>query len=95
MSARYFRATPSVYEGVRSLLDAAWGYPTPDGKTLTAISPAGELPADEEGRVYLVVDADYCDYVLPAQMLPQLLASGAVEEIDAAAYAAVLPAMPV
>lgn len=95
VSARYFRSLPEVHEAVRSQLDAAWGYPAADGKTLTAIAPASGLPADGQGRVYLAISAEYCEYVLPSEMLPQLLASGAVEEVDAAAYAAVLPPMPV
>lgn len=88
---RYFRSTAAVYESIRSQLDAAWGYPNAETKTLTAIPPVGELPTDPQGRVYLAISAEYCDYILPSQMLPELLASGAVEEIDAAAYAAVLP----
>lgn len=88
---RYFRSTAAVYESIRSQLDAAWGYPNAETKTLTAIPPAADLPADPQGRVYLAISAEYCDYILPSQMLPELIASGAVEEIDAAAYAAVLP----
>ena len=92
---RFFRAFPNVYESIRAQLDAAYGYPNGETKTLTAIPPAVELPADAIGRVYLAISADYCDFVLPSQMLPQLLASGAVEEIDAATYqAAVQPQEP-
>lgn len=92
---RYFRSTAAIYEQVRATLDQAWGYPNAETKTLTAIPPVGELPTDQQGRVYLAISAEYCDYILPSQMLPELLASGAVEEIDAAAYAAVLPPSPV
>lgn len=88
---RYFRSTAAVYESIRSQLDAAWGYPNAETKTETAIPPAAQLPTDSQGRVYLAISAEYCDYILPSQMLPELIASGAVEEIDAAAYAAVLP----
>ena len=88
---RYFRSTAAVYESIRSQLDAAWGYPNAETKTLTAIPPVGELPADQQGRVYLAISAAYCEYVLPSQMLPELLASGAVEELTAAEYAAVFP----
>lgn len=91
---RYFRSTAAVYEAIRSKLDAAWGYPNAETKTETAIPPAGNLPKDAEGRVYLVVSAEYCDYILPSEMLPQLLASGAVEEIDEATYRAILPPSP-
>jgi hypothetical protein len=88
---RYFRATPAIYESIRATLDAAWGYPNAETKTLTAIPPSSELPSDEQGRVYLAISADYCDYILPSQMLPELIASGAVEEIDEAAYRSEFP----
>ena len=92
---RFFRALPNVYESIRDQLDAAYGYPNAETKTLTAIPPVAELPIDAQGRVYLSVTAGYCDFVLPSQMLPQLLASGAVEEIDEATYrAAVQPQEP-
>lgn len=88
---RYFRSTPAIYEQARSTLDAAWGYPNAETKTETAIPPVGDLPTDGQGRVYLAISAAYCDYILPSEMLPQLLASGAVEEVDAATYQAALP----
>lgn len=91
---RYFCASSTTYEQVRSQLDREWGYPNADTKTQTAIPPAAELPVDSSGRVYLAIQNEYCDYVLPSQMLPGLLASGAVNEIDAAAYAAILPPPP-
>ena len=91
---RYFRSTAAVYESIRSQLDAAWGYPNAETKTLTAIPPVGELPADGQGRVYLAISAAYCDYILPSQMLPELLASGAVEEIDREAYMAAVSVAP-
>lgn len=87
MSAtKYFRSTDAVYEAVRSQLDAAWGYPNAETKTETAIPPAADCPHDTQGRVYLSISASYCDYILPAQMLPELLASGAVEEISEAEF---------
>lgn len=91
---RYFRSTPAVYAGICSQLDAAYGYPNAETKTDRTLPLASDLPADGQGRVYLAVDAAYCDYILPGQMLPQLLAGGAVEEVDAATYAALLPAGP-
>ena len=92
---RYFRSTPAVYGSICSQLDAAYGYPNAETKTERALPLAADLPTDDQGRVYLAISAEYCDYVLPSEMLPQLIASGAVEEVDAAAYAAVLPSMPV
>lgn len=92
---RYFRSTPAVYGSICSQLDAAYGYPNAETKTERALPLAAELPTDAQGRVYLAISAEYCNYVLPSEMLPQLLASGAVEEVDAATYTALLPPMPV
>jgi hypothetical protein len=88
---RYFRSTPAVYTGVCSQLDAAYGYPNAETKTERALPLPEELPADAQGRVYLAISAAYCDYILPSEMLPQLLASGAVEEVTAAVYEALVP----
>ena len=92
---RYFRSTPAVYGSICSQLDAAYGYPNAETKTERALPLAADLPTDAQGRVYLAISAEYCDYILPSEMLPQLIASGAVEEVDAAAYESVLPPMPV
>jgi hypothetical protein len=91
---RFFCSTPAVYADICAQLDAAYGYPNAETKTLRTLPLAGELPTDGQGRVYLAVSAEYCDYILPGEMLPQLLASGAVEEVDAATYAALLPPEP-
>jgi hypothetical protein len=91
MSARYFRSSPAVYVGICQQLDAAYGYPNAETKTERTLPLAVDLPADGQGLVYLAVSQEYCDYILPGQMLPELLASGAVEEVDAATYAALLP----
>jgi hypothetical protein len=88
---RYFRSTAAAYAAICSQLDAAYGYPNAETKTERALPLASELPTDAQGRVYLAISAEYCDYVLPSEMLPQLIASGAVEEVDAAAYLAVVP----
>lgn len=88
---RYFRSDAVTYEAIRAQLDAAWGYPNAETKTETAIPPVAELPADDQGRVYLAISADYCEYILPSQMLPELLASGAVQELTAAEYEAAVP----
>ncbi len=92
---RYFRAAPAVYAGICAQLDAAYGYPNAETKTMRSLPLVADLPSDGQGRVYLAVDAVYCDYILPGEMLPQLLASGAVEEVDAATYDALLPPSPV
>lgn len=85
---RYFRSTPGIYAGICDQLDAAYGYPNPEAKTERALPLASTLPVDATGRVYLAIDAEFCEYTLPAELLPDLLASGAVEEITEAAYMA-------
>ena len=88
---RYFRAiNDEVYEQARLTLDAAWGLPSTDGRTVTCIDPASVAPRDSQGRIVLAVHNEFCQYDAVAAMLPQLIASGAVEEIDAATYQAVV-----
>ena len=87
---RYFRSSDAIYEQVRLSLDAAWGH-GPGTGTLTCFEPAATAPHDPQGRVLLAVHAEFCEYEAVASMLPQLLASGAVEEIDDATYRASLP----
>jgi hypothetical protein len=87
---RYFRSTPAVYASICSQLDAAYGYPNAETKTERTLPPTAELLMDGQGRVYLAIPAEYCDYILPGQMLPELLASGAVEEVAQAEYQALL-----
>jgi hypothetical protein len=89
---RYFRSPPPVYADICAQLDAAYGYPNEATKTLRTLPLAINLPSDGEGRVYLAISAAYCDYNLPSELLPQLIAAGLVEEITAQDYAAVLPA---
>jgi hypothetical protein len=88
---RFFRSTPAVYANICAQLDAVYGYPNAETKTLRTLPLTADLPSDGQGRVYLAVSADYCDYNLPSELLPQLIAAGAVEEITAEQYAAVLP----
>lgn len=88
---RYFRSTPAVYASICAQLDAAYGYPNAETKTERALPLAAELPSDSQGLVYLAISQEYCNFILPSEMLPQLLASGAVEEVDAATYQALLP----
>jgi hypothetical protein len=91
---RYFRSTPAVYSDICDQLDAAYGYPNAETKTDRALPLVAELPSDDQGRVYLAVSAQYCDYNLPSEMLPQLIAAGLVDEITAEQYEAVMPSMP-
>jgi len=84
---RFFRtADADLYESIRLQLDAAWGHPTPDGQTLTCIAPAAVAPRDEDGRILLAVREEFATWEPAATLLPQLLASGAVEEIGRAEY---------
>lgn len=91
---RYFRSTPAVYADICAQLDAAYGYPNAETKTERTLPLLGDLPTDSQGRVYLAVSAAYCDYILPGQMLPDLLASGAVTELTEAQYRAAVPQVP-
>ena len=88
---RYFRSTDEVLSLVNAQLDAAYGYPNEATRTNTALPSAAECPHDSEGRVYLAVDGAYCDFILPSEMLQQLIDSGMVEEIDEATYGSILP----
>jgi hypothetical protein len=81
-----------VYDNICDQLDAAYGYPSQETKTERTLPLAAGLPSDAAGRVYLAVSAEYCEYNLPSEMLPELIASGLVAEITAADYAAALPA---
>jgi hypothetical protein len=82
---RYFRIPDdATYEDIRGQLDDAWGHP--DAVTATCVDPAAVAPRDALGAILLAVDVQFCGYPIAAQMLPQLLASGAVQEITAEAY---------
>lgn len=88
---RHFRtASDPVYEQARVTLDAAWGLLAPT----TCIEPAATAPRDAQGRIVLAVNDEFCAYSVAAELLPQLLASGAVEEIDAATYMAAVSVAP-
>lgn len=90
---RYFRSTDEVLSQVNAQLDAAYGYPNDATKTATTLPAAADCPHDANGRVYLAVANAYCEFVLPSQMLPQLIDAGVVEEITEAEYLAVLPSV--
>jgi hypothetical protein len=92
MNQRFFRtADAALYESIRLQLDAAWGHPTPDGRTVTCFDPASLAPRDPAGRLLLAVNDEFATWEPAATLLPQLLASGAVEEISESAYADALP----
>jgi hypothetical protein len=79
----FFRiADDQLYEQVRLSLDAAWGHIPP----ATCVDPAAVAPRDSQGRILLAVRPEFVAFDAVAAMLPDLLASGAVEEITAAEY---------
>jgi len=89
---RCFRtASDEVYEQARLTLDAAWGHPNESTKTVTCIDPVAVAPRDSQGRIVLAVRDQFCEYSVAVDLLPQLLASGVVEEIDEATYHAAFP----
>ena len=83
---RYFAADEATYEMVRVALDAAWGLPDNKG-TATCLRPAADnAPRDDSGRVVVGVLPEWCEWEPASSMLAQLVAAGAAEEIDDAAY---------
>jgi hypothetical protein len=87
MTHRFFRtADAALYEQVRLGLDAAWGHQPPT----TCIDPAAVAPRADDGRIVLAVNTEFTEFPAAAAILPGLLASGAVEEIDRATYMAVV-----
>jgi hypothetical protein len=85
---RYFRSSPQVYESLRQQLDTAFGYP--NDQTHTVWAPVESAVTDSEGRCLLAVRAASCARPQVAAVLPDLLASGVVEEVDAATYQAAM-----
>jgi hypothetical protein len=84
MNQRYFRAAEATYQAVRQQLDAAWGLPANGQESCYA--PAVRGVRDADGMMLLAVNQEFATWEPAASLLPQLLASGAVEEIDAATY---------
>lgn len=86
----YLRSNAVVYEAARAQMDAARGLPSRG--QMTSFTPAASAPTDAQGRVMLGLRES--DLTAPGAegLLEQLMASGAVEEIDAATYLAAMPA---
>jgi hypothetical protein len=90
MTQRYFVAqSAAVYEQARARLDEMFGHP--NSVASTCLTPAEDAPKTKQGGVLLAVDSEFCEWPQAAELLPQLLASGAVEEIDEATYRSLLP----
>lgn len=90
---RFFKTSPETYESIRLQLDAAWGLPNESG-VVTCLRPVDEAHRDGQGKVACAISQAFCEYPVAVDLLPQLLESGAVEEIDEAAYRACLPSVP-
>ena len=90
---RFFRCESGdeFYDGVRATLDNAWGLPSAQTKTETCIPPAASAIRDAEGRILLAVMAEFCDFSVAVDLLPELLGSGAITAISGEAYNAALP----
>ena len=86
----YLRSNAVVYEAARAQMDAARGLPSRG--QMTSFTPAASAPTDAQGRVMLGLRES--DLTAPGAegLLDQLMATGAVEEIDAATYLAAMPA---
>jgi hypothetical protein len=85
---RFFRtADAALYEQVRLGLDAEWNHQPPT----TCFDPAAVAPRDADGRIVLAVNVKFTEFPAAAAILPDLIASGAVEEIDRATYMAAIP----
>jgi hypothetical protein len=83
---RFFAATSEAYEAARATLDAAWGLP--NGLTTTCFLPVQYALCRTDGRALLGVNDEFCTWEPASTLLPQLIASGAVEEITEAEYQA-------
>jgi hypothetical protein len=80
---QYFRAaSDSVYERVRAAIDAACGYPSADGLTVTAMDSAAQVSHDKSSRPHFQLRAEFCDQAAVADPLQQMISSGSVEEIS-------------
>jgi hypothetical protein len=87
---RYFRceAGDQAYEQARLSLDAAWGHPNAETKTVTCIDSAAVAPRDAQGRIVLAVNDEFCEYPDAQQMLTYMIEQGAAIEITEADYRA-------
>jgi hypothetical protein len=89
MTHRFFKASPDVYESLRSEIDAAWGYPTE--YTQTCIPPAAEQFKAADGDCIMGVKAEWCGWEPVATLLPEMIAAGLINEISEAEFWAAMP----
>lgn len=79
-------ATDAAYQQLRSALNFALGYPTPDGVTLEAILPVERALRDTQGRAVLMLNRSLYARAVAAGVLPWQL--GGVAEISEDEYRA-------
>ena len=91
---RYFRASAATYESMRLGLNSAWGMPNAGTQSCYTAADNPAVPKDADGMLYLAVHSDWCEWPAVAAVLPDLLASGAVEEVTRDAYLSALPVGP-
>ena len=84
MTHRFFRASDSVYEGMRAAVDAAWGYPT--AHTITCVPPAAEQWHDAGGWCVIALTVEWLSWEPVPTMFAGALQAGQVEEIDEATF---------
>lgn len=79
----YYRINDdALYEQIRLSLDSAWGHTAP----ITCVDPTAVAPRDLQGRILLAVRPEFVAFDAVSSLLPDLLASGAVQQIDETTY---------
>lgn len=88
---RYFRSSIEIYNNICNILDEAYNYPNSNTKTQRTLPLVETLQKDQTNKVYLVVGSEYCDYILPSQILIEYIANGNIEEITEDQYKTIFP----
>ena len=89
----YYRITSDeVYESTRLALDAHWGHP--GVRAVTCIDAAAVAPRDINGNILLSVRSEWLEWPIVQQLMPQLIATGAVSEITEQDYHGSQPQRP-
>lgn len=91
---RYFRSSIETYNTISNLLDQEYNYPNLDTKTQRTLPLAETLPMDINNKIYLIVSSQYCNYILPSQILTEYITSGQIEEISETEYKNIFPPAP-
>ena len=88
---RFFATTDATYEGMRTAVDSAWGYPT--SATLTCVPPAAEQWHDASGRVVIALTLEWLSWEPVPTMIGGAIAAGLVSEIDEETFWRAAPKM--